>query len=71
MFTRFFGCKQGFGIWDLGTGMSIFLKFLQFKKENQNFKNLMTPTGLEDQLRNEFVPYHETKTAIPEFEFLG
>ena len=31
----------------------------------------MAPFVVEDQLSNEIVPYHETKAAIPEFEFLG
>ena len=26
---------------------------------------------MEDQISNEIVPYHETKAATPEFEFLG
>ena len=31
----------------------------------------MAPFVVEDQLSNEIVPYHKTKAAIPEFEFLG
>ena len=31
----------------------------------------MTLFVVEDLLSNEVVPYHETKAAIPDFEFLG
>ena len=44
--------------------------FFEIKK-NQNKKTYWTLFVLEDQLRNECVPYHETKKAIPEFKFLG
>ena len=48
-----------------------FLEIFEISKKNQNFTNLMTPVVVENQLSNKIVPYHETKVAIPEFEFLG
>ena len=49
--------------------ISIFLKYQ--KKSKFQKKTIDRYLVLEDQLRNECVPYHETKTEIPEFEFMG
>ena len=51
--------------------ISFFFEILEISKTFKISKTSWPLFVVEDQLSNEVVPYHETKAAIPEFEFLG